>query len=130
MAFVCFTNFPRMGSHLLPIYLFSLCSTHIQPAEPHKRNDRQRYSNVKYKFICSMSVRLLWMSCVTLALALFSLQVASRIRVYINYETNVDVSVQYTSVMDFPAVTLCNQNTYRLGHQNVLQRSECSFSEF
>ena len=32
---------------------------------------------------------------------------------YLNYEKNVNVEVVYDTSIDFPAITICNQNFYR-----------------
>ena len=55
----------------------------------------------------------MWVVCVSAAIILFTVQVATRAKVYFDYNTNVDVSVIYTKTMEFPAVTICNQNNFR-----------------
>ena len=48
------------------------------------------------------------------AISLFVLQVEDRMKSYLNYETNVDVELEYPENISFPVVTICNQNAFRL----------------
>ena len=57
--------------------------------------------------------RLLWILCVSMSVVLFSVQVVNRISDYFDYKTNVNVEIVYLSSIPFPAVTICNQNSYR-----------------
>ncbi len=50
---------------------------------------------------------------VAVSIVLFVGQVGSRIAVYFEYKTNVDVEVKYVTTLDFPSVTICNQNNFR-----------------
>ncbi len=50
---------------------------------------------------------------VAVSVSLFVAQVGQRVAVYFQYKTNVDVQVKYVDVIDFPAVTVCNQNNFR-----------------
>ena len=50
---------------------------------------------------------------VIIAIGIFVGQVGTRIAVYFQYKTNVDVKVKYVDEIDFPSVTICNQNNYR-----------------
>ena len=43
----------------------------------------------------------------------FTLLVTTRLHVYYDYPTLVDVSVDYAAELPFSAVTICNQNIYR-----------------
>jgi hypothetical protein len=56
---------------------------------------------------------LIWTACVLMSVGLFVYQVGSRTNTFYKYNTNVDVEVIYTKEMQFPTVTLCNQNAYR-----------------
>ena len=58
--------------------------------------------------------RLIWIFCVTAAMILFVYQVADRTFVYFDYNTTVSVDIRYLDEVPFPAVTLCNINTFRL----------------
>ncbi len=62
---------------------------------------------------CSLHFRVIWVLCVVAALALFLFQVADRIFDYLNYNTTVAVDLRYVNRVPFPAVTLCNINTFR-----------------
>lgn len=53
------------------------------------------------------------MCCVTAAVAVFVLQVVERSRDFYDYNTSVDVAVIYNKNIPFPAVTICNQNTFK-----------------
>ena len=57
--------------------------------------------------------RAIWVICVTTAMFLFVYQVADRTSVYFRYNTTVSVNIRYTKSVPFPAVTLCNINTFR-----------------
>ena len=46
-------------------------------------------------------------------MAIFGLQVADRVMAYCDYDTNVNIKVNYPSSMTFPSVTICNLNNYR-----------------
>ena len=50
----------------------------------------------------------------TAAMILFIYQVADRTFVYFDYNTTVSVDIRYLDEVPFPAVTLCNINTFRL----------------
>ena len=49
------------------------------------------------------------------AMILFVYQVADRTFVYFEYNTTVAMNIHYVKRVPFPAVTLCNINTFRLG---------------
>ena len=57
--------------------------------------------------------RIIWICVVIAAILFFVSQVSVRIAVYFEYNTNVNVEVQYVDKIDMPAVTICNQNNYR-----------------
>ena len=44
---------------------------------------------------------------------LFIGQVGNRVTVFFQYKTNVAVKVKYLKAIDFPSVTICNQNNFR-----------------
>lgn len=41
-------------------------------------------------------------------------QVIDRARVYFQYDTNTNVEVVYVDKVEFPSITICNQNNYRI----------------
>ena len=51
--------------------------------------------------------------CVTAAIAVFLYQVIYRSKTFLDYNTSVDLQVLYEDEIPFPAVTICNQNTFR-----------------
>ena len=55
----------------------------------------------------------MWVTCVLGSALFFIIQVALRVTVYFEYNTNVDVEKVYTTKVLFPAVTICNQNNFR-----------------
>ena len=62
----------------------------------------------------------------TAAMILFVYQVADRTFVYFDYNTTVSVDIRYLDEVPFPAVTLCNINTFRLENLDLY---ECHFKE-
>lgn len=56
----------------------------------------------------------MWVVCVVAAVLFFVVQVSLRVGVFFEYNTNVDVEKVYTTKLPFPAVTICNQNKFRL----------------
>ena len=57
--------------------------------------------------------RTVWILCVVTAIVFFIYQVSDRAMTYLDYNTTVSVNIQYTNQVPFPAVTLCNINSYR-----------------
>ena len=45
---------------------------------------------------------------------LFVIEVGLRTMEYFKYETNIDIELHFEDQIPFPAVTLCNQNAYRM----------------
>ena len=72
---------------------------------------RQHYST--NNLLINSCYRFLWLGVVVAAIAVFVGQVSERIVVYYQYKTNVAVTVNYVDRIDFPSVTICNQNNYR-----------------
>ena len=54
---------------------------------------------------------------VVIGVTLFVYQVTDRTIVYYQRNTNVDVAVKYVPSVEFPNVTICNQNQFRLESQ-------------
>ena len=61
----------------------------------------------------SILFKILWCVVVIAAVSLFVGQVGNRIGVYFQHKSNVVVKVNYEESIDFPSVTICNQNNYR-----------------
>ena len=57
--------------------------------------------------------RLAWVICVIGAIIIFTVQVGLRTSDFFAYSTTVDVQLTYTDQVKFPAVSLCNQNSFR-----------------
>ena len=58
-------------------------------------------------------IRILWFFAIVIGVLLFAYQVTDRIIVYYQRNTNVDVAVKYVPSVNFPSVTICNQNQFR-----------------
>ena len=57
--------------------------------------------------------RIVWFLLVSGAFSFFIYYAYGRISVYLSYPKNVNVEVNYLTKVRFPAVTFCNQNTFR-----------------
>jgi len=62
---------------------------------------------------------------VTVTLAAFTALVVQRLLWYYQYPTMVDLYVEYKSELPFPAVTVCNENTFRYGEQTPWISAKC-----
>ena len=71
--------------------------------------------------------RALWLTFVFTSITYFVVQVGQRTSDYFKYATNVDVKVIYTDKLRFPAVTLCNQNNFRLVARRFPVKLLCYF---
>ena len=58
--------------------------------------------------------RFCWFVFTATAITLFVIQVQDRVFLYFNHNTTVSLNIHYTDQVPFPAVTLCNINTFRL----------------
>ena len=75
---------------------------------------RRRLSH--YVFIYHYNIyifRVLWCAAVISAIIFFTYQLGNRLHVYFEYQSTVSVEMKFTDSMEFPAVTLCNQNSFR-----------------
>ena len=88
------------------MYLKFYGSTLKKIAYKNRQNVSQGICNAEY-------CRAVWVICVTTAMFLFVYQVADRTSVYFRYNTTVSVNIRYIKSVPFPAVTLCNINTFR-----------------
>ena len=41
-------------------------------------------------------------------------QVGIRTNAYLKYDTNIDIELKFVNQVPFPALTICNQNAYRM----------------
>ena len=67
----------------------------------------------KLYFVFCIITRFLWLGVVTAAIVIFIGQVGNRVAVFFQYKTNVAVKVKYLKAIDYPSVTICNQNNFR-----------------
>ena len=58
--------------------------------------------------------RTVWILCVVTAIVFFIYQVSDRAMTYLDYNTTVSVNIRYMNQVPFPAVTLCNINSFWL----------------
>ena len=65
------------------------------------------------KLFTACSPRVLWTIGVVLATSIFFWFMSDRLIYLYSYPKAVDVEVIYTDSVDFPAVTICNQNVFR-----------------
>ena len=63
--------------------------------------------------ILNFVYRILWFTAFAAAIILFVGQVGSRVAVFFEHKTNVAVKIKYVKQIEFPSVTICNQNSYR-----------------
>ena len=71
------------------------------------------FQKVTFFYMAHFVIRILWFFVVVIGVTLFVYQVTDRIIVYYQRNTNVDVEVKYVSSVEFPSVTICNQNQFR-----------------
>ena len=55
----------------------------------------------------------IWLLVVLTALSVFVIQVGIRTGNYLEYKTTLDVTQLYKDKLEFPAITICNQNMHR-----------------
>ena len=55
--------------------------------------------------------RILWVAVVIGAVIFFSIQVKDRITAYLKHDSIVNYEARYTEKLEYPTVTICNQNT-------------------
>ena len=60
--------------------------------------------------------RVIWVLIVTIAFGLFTYMVTNDIIKLMSFPVSVDVSDEYQIPLDFPAVTICNENSLRYVH--------------
>lgn len=60
-----------------------------------------------------MFFSVIWMILVAGGICGLLYYMIDRIAVYLRYDVNVNVIVNYVDVMEFPAVTICNQNVLK-----------------
>lgn len=58
-------------------------------------------------------VRIVWLLIILASCSIFTYMIVTKITYLVSHPKNVDVSVDFKNTMQFPAVTICNQNPYR-----------------
>ncbi|KAL5021784.1 hypothetical protein ScPMuIL_000939 [Solemya velum] len=78
-------------------------------------NDTTTFHGYRYVFGKEIGIgrRFIWLLILMLFMALMLVQVSERIQYYYTWPVTVDFRVKYDNILEFPAVTICNQNTYR-----------------
>lgn len=83
--------------------------------------------NSKFKYLVNQLVyhcfRVMWTAVVLLAMSFFLWFMSERLIYLKSNPKAVDVEVIYTDTVEFPAVTICNQNLFRYhtspAHRNI-----------
>lgn len=57
--------------------------------------------------------RVVWLGVFLVGITVMSYQIIDRIIHYYQWKTTVNVDVNFNDSLRFPAITLCNQNTFR-----------------
>ncbi|XP_061183635.1 acid-sensing ion channel 5-like [Saccostrea echinata] len=57
--------------------------------------------------------RLFWLLLLLVCLAVLVYQIIDRVIYFYSYPVTVNVKVNYNRTLEFPAVTICNQNAYK-----------------
>lgn len=55
----------------------------------------------------------MWLLFVLACLIAVILQIVDRVQYFYSWPLNVNVKINYNQTLDFPAVTICNQNAFR-----------------
>ena len=74
--------------------------------------------------------RILWVLVVIGAIIFFSMQVKDRIAAYLRHESIVNFEVRYTDKLEYPAITICNQNTFRWEWHHSSERKDINYLYF
>ena len=61
-----------------------------------------------------INFRILWVIVVVTSIAFFTVMVGIRTSEYMKHETNIAMELTFADHVPFPAVTLCNQNAFRM----------------
>ena len=57
--------------------------------------------------------RVLWIAMILAALAVFMYYLSDRLILYFEYQKTVNVEVNYVDSMEFPAISICNENVFK-----------------
>ena len=86
---------------IVSVYVCTLCSD----------NDINSYNSRLY--------RLFWFVILIVALGLFSYMLSLNVIKLTSFPVSVDVNDDYQIPLEFPAVTICNENKFRLVEYNI-----------
>ena len=64
-------------------------------------------------FLC-FHCRVLWIVMVVSSILFFTVEVGLRTKEYFKHETNIDMELMFVDEVPFPALTMCNQNAFRM----------------
>ena len=70
--------------------------------------------NISNTLILFWFGRVFWIVTVLASMVTCLLIVALRTHVYLQHDTNIDIELKFVNQVPFPAVTICNQNAYRM----------------
>ena len=59
------------------------------------------------------SYRVIWVLIVCAGVITFGVQIAHNVATFLEYHVTVNVKINYNTSLEFPAVSLCNQNDFR-----------------
>ena len=65
--------------------------------------------------------RSLWLCVLVISSSWMSYNFYTRLQSYLDKPRNVDMSFGYTGIVDFPVITICNINNYRLVNLVILE---------
>ena len=57
--------------------------------------------------------RIFWLAIIITAFGLFTFMLSKNIMKLLSYPVSVDIRDEYKESLDFPAVTICNENRFR-----------------
>ena len=60
--------------------------------------------------------RVIWGILVLTAIGIFLANMINRLEYYFSYQKTINVEVEYLDEIEFPAVTICNENQYKSVH--------------
>ena len=75
-----------------------------------------------------VAFRLLWFLVVVTSFSLLMYVLTSRLLLYWDYTSRVNVEITYMKKMPFPAVTICNDNIFRWIHFHIC--GDCCWQDF
>jgi len=65
--------------------------------------------------------RFLWLLIILGFFTLFLFLISTKLKELLSHPKNVDVSVEYKHDLQFPSVTVCNNNKFRYRHSSIIK---------